>query len=119
MRLPVQSKSVYEPKDETDEWRVLTTQYWPRGISKDAVDEYVRILAPTRPLLHAFKKNGLSWAEYRDRYLKEMQGELQQAEIHRLAKLARSQKVTLLCVCKYEDECHRSLLRDLITQFEA
>ena len=114
----VATKSVYEPAESDDGRRVLATQYWPRGIPETAADEYVRKLGPSRDLLHAFKRGEIDWEGYKLRYLKEMESEAAKSEIHRLAKAARSERITLMCVCKYEDACHRSLLRDLIANFD-
>ena len=35
-------------------------------------------------------------------------------EISAIAELARTQVVTIMCMCKDEAQCHRRLLRDLI-----
>ena len=112
------SKRIYDRAEASDGRRILATQYWPRGIARESVDEYVRNLAPSRDLLHAYRNGDLSWPEYSRQYLEQMQGEGQQAEIHRLAKLARSANVTVLCVCPDESICHRSLLRELIAAFD-
>ena len=114
----VHTKSVYEPAEPSDGRRVLTTQYWARGIPKTAVDEYVRKLGPSRELLHAFKSGEIDWAAYATRYLQEMQNEDSQSEIRRLADAARYETITLMCVCKDERICHRALLRDLIVNEE-
>ena len=114
----VRTKSVYEAADPADGRRVLTTQYWPRGVSKLAVDEYVRKLAPSRQLLHAFKQDHIDWLAFKARYLQEMEDEDAKGEIHHLAKAARSEPITVMCVCKSEEACHRSLLRDLIINFD-
>ena len=110
----VRIKSVYQPRESTDGRRVLTTQYWARGISRTAVDEYVRKLGPSRELLHAFKRGEIDWAAYKTLYLAEMQSEEAKSEIHRLAEVAREETITVMCVCKDEQICHRTLLRDLI-----
>lgn len=112
----VRTKSVYDPVDPSDGKRILTTQYWARGISKRDVDEYVRKLAPSRELLHAFKRGEIDWDEYKAGYLQELESEDARSEIRRLAELARSQTITVMCICKEETRCHRSLLRDLILQ---
>lgn len=113
----VATKSIYERAEPGDGLRVLVTQYWPRGIAQDAVDEYVRALAPSRGLLHAYRNGELDWPRYRHQYLLEMESEFAKREIHRLAKIARSERITLMCVCKYEEQCHRSLLRELVAGF--
>jgi len=110
----VLTKSVYEPPDPLDGRRVLTTQYWARGIPKSAVDEYVRKLGPSRQLLHAFKRGEIDWPAYTSCYLQEMQNEESRREIERLAEIAQRETITLMCVCKDENRCHRTLLRDLI-----
>jgi len=108
------TKSVYGPAEPADGHRVLVTRYWPRGVPKEAVDEYVATLAPTRELLHAFKGGAMDWDIFRRRYLEEMSAPAARAEIERLAAGAASEPVTLLCVCKEEARCHRSLLSHLI-----
>jgi uncharacterized protein YeaO (DUF488 family) len=110
------TKSVYSPAEPADGRRVLTTHYWPRGIPKSAVDEYVRRLGPSRELLQGFKRGEISWDTYKDRYLQEMRKEEAKREIQRLANLAQRETVTILCVCKDESKCHRTLLRDLILE---
>lgn len=114
----VRSKRIYDTPEPTDGHRVLATQYWPRGISRESINEYIRILGPSRALLQAFRCGELAWDEYSQRYLGEMGGEKQRAEIHRLAKLSRSGVVTVMCVCPDESICHRSLLRELIAAFD-
>ena len=111
----VRTKSVYEPAEPADGRRVLITRYWPRGVPKATVDEYLRALAPTRELLHGFKAGRLEWDGFRQQYLEQMRAPEASAEIKRLAEQASAQPTTLMCVCKDQDRCHRTLLRDLIT----
>jgi len=110
----VRTKSVYEPIEQSDGRRVLTTRYWARGIPKSAVGEYLHKLGPSRELLHAFKRGEIDWAAYKTLYLEEMQNEETKSAIHRLAQLAQEETITLMCVCRDERICHRPLLRDLI-----
>ncbi len=112
--MPVQCKSIYEDASPDDGLRVLTTNYWPRGVSRERAGTYVRLLAPTRDLLRAYRDGEISWQEYEVRYLAEMQDDARQQEIGRLAEAAAGGTVTVMCVCKDEAQCHRRLLRDLI-----
>jgi uncharacterized protein YeaO (DUF488 family) len=112
----IRLKRVYEPASPDDGLRVLATRYWPRGISRSAVDDYTTKVAPSRELLREFKHEGLSWEQYVPRYLEEMKTESAQSDIKRLADAARSGTITLMCICEDENRCHRSLLRDLIIQ---
>lgn len=112
----VRLKRIYDPPAPEDGHRVLTSRYWPRGVPRTAVDEYSVETAPSRDLLRAFKHEGLSWEDYARRYLAEMEGPEAHKATSRLAAIARSRTITLMCVCKDDDRCHRSLLRDLVLQ---
>ena len=112
--MPIRSKDVYELPSQDDGRRVLTTNYWPRGISKERAGSYVRALGPSRGLLRVFKDGEITWEQYAVQYLDEMRAEKPQAEIARLAELSRSETVTVMCMCKDEAQCHRRLLRELI-----
>lgn len=112
----VRAKSIYEKPAPSDGHRVLATRYWPRGISKNAVDEYVADLAPSRALLHQYRDGQLTWEVFRNQYLIEMRSETARGELHRLAKIARSEAITVMCVCRDETRCHRGLLRKLIVE---
>ena len=110
------TKSVYDPPAAGDGFRVLATRYWPRGVPRAAADEYVRALSPSEELLRAFKDGAMDWDAFRERYLVEMSAPASRAAIARLAERAGSEPVTLLCVCREESRCHRSLLRELIAK---
>ena len=112
----IRLKRIYDPPSEDEGYRVLSTRYWPRGVPKAAVNEYTTKTAPSRELLREFKHEGLSWEDYVPRYLDEMQAEEAQSAIQRLATMAKSDRITLMCICPDEDRCHRSLLRELIIE---
>jgi len=115
--MPVQSKSIYDAPAAGDGVRVLVTQYWPRGVTREQAGTYVRALAPSRELLRAFQEERIDWDEYRVGYLREIASSpVAQEEIARLATLARSEVVTLMCVCRDDQQCHRSLLRQLVEE---
>ena len=110
----IRLKCVHDPPSPDDGRRILITRYWPRGVPKSAADEYTTKVAPSRVLVRAFKREGLPWEEYIPRYLEEMTSPEAVTEIERLAKLAASEPITLMCICEDETRCHRSLLKDLI-----
>jgi len=112
----LKTKSVYDPPAADDGYRVLATRFWPRGVPRAAADEYVRALAPSEELLRSFKDGRIDWWTFRKRYLEEMRSPEARAEVRRLATLASSRAVTLLCVCREESRCHRSLLRELVAK---
>jgi uncharacterized protein YeaO (DUF488 family) len=112
----VRIKRVYDPPSPEDGLRILITRYWPRGIKREAVDEYDTKVAPSRELLREFKHEGLAWEPYTQRYLREMEAEESRRDIERLGEIASARTITLMCVCEDETHCHRSLLQDLIVR---
>jgi Uncharacterized conserved protein len=114
VRSNIRLKRVYDQWAASDGYRVLATRYWPRGVSRSQTDEYVSALAPSKQLLKAYNKGPLSWPEFEQRYREELSAEDKQRELKRLALMARTRIVTLLCFCKDERGCHRTLLREAI-----
>jgi uncharacterized protein YeaO (DUF488 family) len=112
----IRLKRIYEEPSPDDGYRVLTTRYWPRGVPRGAIDEYTTKTAPSRGLVQEFKHEGLAWENYVPRYLEEMRSDEARAMIQHLAELARSQTITLMCICPEENRCHRSLLRKLVIE---
>jgi uncharacterized protein YeaO (DUF488 family) len=110
----IKLKRVYDPWAESDGYRVLATRYWPRGVPRSQADEYVSHLAPSRELLKAYNKGPIAWPEFERRYRQELSGSDKQQELKRLASIARTRFVTLLCFCEDERGCHRTLLREAI-----
>jgi uncharacterized protein YeaO (DUF488 family) len=122
--MPIKTKRWNDPVERDDGFRLLICRYWPRGVSKTKKtwDSERCQLGPSKKLHAAFYgKHGppLSWEDYRQKYLAEMEGEEQQDLIRQLAELvAEGKTVTLLCssACVDESHCHRTLLRQLIEQ---
>lgn len=112
--MPVRTKSIYHPASNHDGKRILVTRYWPRGVARDRVDEYAPAVAPSRDLLRAFRSGEVGWPEYRLRYRSQIKGEAPDQQIDRLAAEARRGTITLMCVCRDDQRCHRTLLRRLI-----
>ena len=111
----VKTKSVYDAVEKSDGQRVLVTRYWPRGTKREklSIVEWCRTVAPSRELLRDWRDAKISWSGYEERYLEEMRQ--QEEELARLAEMASTGVVTLLCFEPEEDpHCHRHLLKELI-----
>ena len=111
----IKTKSVYYDKAEANDGiRILVMRRWPRGISKEKakVDRWIKELGPSNELLSEWNKSKINFAEYKTRYLKEMQ--MQTQKIRELAEVAGKNTLTLLCHEKSDAECHRRLLKELI-----
>lgn len=109
-----------DPPQQGDGTRILVCRYRPRGVKKadETWDEWVADLGPSRELHHeVYSEAGLSWSEYRKRYLAEMQQPKPSFYIRALRERVKSgEGITLLCssACEDENRCHRSLLKELI-----
>jgi len=109
--MTIKLKRVYEPGDEGDGVRVLVMRLWPRGIRKERVHLWLRELGADRTLLSDWKAGRVQWPERKRRYLEGLARPEAAAELAKLRTLAARETVTLLCACKDEQQCHRSLLK--------
>ena len=114
--MSVRTKRIYDPPQRADGTRVLVMRLWPRGISKEKVDHWLKDLGTDPPLIRAWKAGRLSWAELRRRYLAGLKRAEAQAQLAELRTLARTGPVTLLCACPDESRCHRGILKQLLTR---
>src|SRR2546425_9084764 len=115
--MPVLTKRWNDSKEAGDGFRLLICRYRPRGLPKgeETWDAWEPDLGPSKELLADYHGKGrlaTGWAEYRARYLREMQK--RKAEIEELARRVKAvETITLLCssACEREARCHRSLLK--------
>jgi len=111
----VRIKRVYDPPEAGDGMRILIDRLWPRGLSKDKLklDAWVKELAPSNVLRHWYGHDPERFAEFRRRYLAELEGEGE-----RLAGLrgsVRGRAATLLTATRELDLSHAQVLRELLT----
>ncbi len=107
-------KSVYAPPERSDGRRILVMTLWPRGVSKDKVDVWMKELGTPRELIKRYKGGKVSWARFASEYRKSLKGK--EAILQGLAKEAEKGTITLLCTEKDPSMCHRSLLKEAIEQ---
>lgn len=113
--MPLRAKRIYENAEPDDGYRLLVMRLWPRGIHKEHVDAWERQLAPTRNLLTDYRSHVIDWAEYERRYLHEMTSYSDSIRALSALRWRISQgNVTILCSCKDEMHCHRTLLSQLV-----
>jgi uncharacterized protein YeaO (DUF488 family) len=102
----VRIKRAYEPARPADGHRVLVDRLWPRGVSKDQahLDEWLKGIAPSDALRKWFGHDPRRWAEFRERYL----GELDAPDTHALLEglVRRASRGTVTLVYSAHDELH-------------
>ncbi len=73
--MPIKLKRAYAPPERSDGVRILVERLWPRGLTKDAaaIDEWAKALAPSSELRKWYAHDPKKWAEFQDRYKRELQ----------------------------------------------
>ena len=105
-------KTVYDKPETLDGKRILVMRTWPRGISKDKVDLWMKDLGTDRELIRKWKAGKISWEKFAAEYRKSLKGK--EDLLRNLAEESRTETITLLCTDKNPDRCHRSLLKSTI-----
>ncbi|MBP6707712.1 MAG: DUF488 domain-containing protein [Candidatus Accumulibacter sp.] len=110
----VKLKRVYEPPAPADGTRVLVDRLWPRGVSKDdaAVELWLKDLAPSTELRKWFGHEPARWAEFQDRYAKELHQHPEALE--QLRDMARQGAVTLVYSARDEEHNNAVVLCQLL-----
>ena len=111
----IRTKSIRDPEKPSDGNRILVMRYWPRTHSKKqlCLSEWYPDLGPSKQLLKDWHTRRISWDQYTEQYLAEMQD--QQGTILDLAQAAKTGTITLLCIePETNPHCHRHLLKSLI-----
>jgi uncharacterized protein YeaO (DUF488 family) len=141
----IKLKSLKEPTEESDGLRILIARYRPRYMRKEDENWHVwwKELAPSKSLWKEYLKDKkIDWDEYSRRYkLETLNNPLAFKTLQNLASLDRTiinpntnqekqqqpkpqcsdilskfDTVTLLCHCKDENHCHRSLVKHMVKE---
>lgn len=75
-------------------------------------------LAPSEELLKDYKHERINWAEYKERFLEEMECPESQARIRELAEESQDRDIRLICFEGPDKHCHRHILKRLIEEVQ-
>ncbi|WP_037862224.1 DUF488 domain-containing protein [Streptomyces sp. NRRL S-340] len=105
-------RRIYEDASPRDGKRVLVDRLWPRGVSKqDArLDEWLRDVAPSTDLRRWYHHDPDRFAEFRRRYLAELDDPDHHPAVERLHDLMAHDDVTLLTATKDVDRSEAAVL---------
>jgi uncharacterized protein YeaO (DUF488 family) len=120
--MTIKLKSLRQPMDSSDGLRILITRFRPRYVKKgnETWDAWYRELAPSRQLWYDyFKSNKIDWNQYRERFIVQMRDNPKSTElIHWLSRFENiNNNITLICFCENEKSCHRSIVKDLASNY--
>ncbi len=106
--------------------RIGTVRRPPRGVPKSAFasgnwyDVWYPNLAPSAEVMKAGQEaqaaGDKAWAAFRRMYRAEMAQSDASRSLDLLAALSHSSHFSIGCYCENEARCHRSLLRELLTE---
>jgi uncharacterized protein YeaO (DUF488 family) len=114
-----------EPRAKSEGVRIGTVRRPPRGVrkedlaKKDYYDVWLPDLAPTQALLSWVQSAPFTdrrWAVFVRRYRSEMRRPEAQRLLALLAALSKHTNLAVGCYCQDESRCHRSLLKELLTE---
>ena len=115
--MTVAVRRVYESASRTDGARILVDRLWPRGLTKEkvAIEDWLRDLAPSDNLRKWFHTQPQRWADFRKRYLKELNAPEAEKDLQKLYSLTRKKKrVTLLFASRNEKHNNAVVLKELL-----
>lgn len=114
----IRVRRVYAAPEPADGARVLVDRVWPRGLSKEKarLTEWAKDAAPSTELRRWYGHDPVKYAEFRRRYLDELSGRAQRAELAKLRALAATQPVTLLTATKAVDISQAAVLAEILRQ---
>ena len=114
----IRVRRAYDPPSPDDGARVLVDRLWPRGLRKDAarLDEWAKAVAPSTELRKWYGHDPAKFDEFRRRYLDELSGSAQRAELGKLRALAATRPVTLLTATRAVDISEAAVLAQILRQ---
>ena len=114
----IRVRRVYEAPSADDGARVLVDRVWPRGLRKDAahLTEWAKDAAPSTELRKWYGHDPEKFQEFRRRYLDELSGRDQRAELGKLRALAAAGPVTLLTATRDVDLSQAAVLAQVLRQ---
>jgi|SRR5436305_1309761 len=113
------------PREPAEGLRLGTVRRPPRGVRKedyaarDYFDVWLPELAPSAPLVSwalAEPWTPKRWADFARRYRREMRQPAAQRLLALLAALSRQTDFSVGCYCEDETHCHRSVLKELLSE---
>jgi len=113
-RSHIQVKHIDDPPSSEDGVRILVDRLWPRGLTKEkaAVDAWMKEIAPSPGLRTWFGHRPERFAEFNERYERELKEDPVRKELaNRICQMAAEKNVTLLYAAKDPVHNHAIILQ--------
>ena len=117
-RSTIRIKRIYEPPSPEDGVRILVDRLWPRGITKEqaSIDEWMKEIAPSAELRTWFGHRPERFAEFAERYKRELSEEPRRGLVNRISETAVKKNVTLVYAAKDPVHNHAIVLQDWLNR---
>ncbi|ANN71106.1 DUF488 domain-containing protein [Bordetella bronchialis] len=117
----IEIQRAYDATPGGKAYRVLVDRFWPRGLRKADLqpDLWARDLAPTRDLIKWFGHDPARWAEFRARYMDELDAEAARQGLRDLLAEAGSRDIILLYGARDPEHNQAVVLRDALQRFSS
>jgi len=111
------------PREKDEGLRIGTVRRPPRGVPKseyaarDIYDVWFPNLSPSEELLKQAQgaKDNRAWSAFKRKFRVEMNRTDAKRDLDLLAALSHRTNLSIGCYCADENRCHRSILRELLT----
>jgi uncharacterized protein YeaO (DUF488 family) len=112
------------PREKGEGLRIGTVRRPPRGVPKseyaqrDFYDVWLPNLSPSQELVKEAKssEDEASWSAFKRKFRSEMNRPDASKILDLLAALSHQTNMAIGCYCEDESRCHRSVLRELLTE---
>lgn len=117
--MDIRVKRIYEEPADSDGCRVLVDRVWPRGVAKlqARLDRWLKEVAPSTALRQWFAHDPAKWADFRQRYFRELDARTE--DVAWLREQADRGRLTLLFAAKDESHNNALVLRDYLKRAPA
>lgn len=111
----IKLKRIYDEALPDDGRRIYVDRLWPRGLKKEKVkiDEWVKEIAPSDALRKWFGHDPSKFAEFKKRYLKEL--EPKSEILAKIRKEGERKSITLLFSAKDTEHNNAVVLKEILS----
>lgn len=112
----IKTKRIYERPAGEDGKRILIDRIWPRGVSKAEaqLSLWMKEIAPSTELRKWFDHKPERFAEFAERYEKELASEKVIGHLEQLRSWSEKETVTLLYAAKDQKHNHTLVLKEIL-----
>lgn len=116
----IEVERVYDHPGEEQGFRVFVDRLWPRGLRKDSFyyDDWAKDLAPSTELRRWYSHDVAEFAEFRSRYLAELESPDGRSAVERVLTLAGDRPLVLLTATKDVEHSNAEVLREFLLELE-